>query len=460
MNIFYYNMIWCLIMLGTAAFFLSRVYPEILRDARKICIAGLVMSIALLINYGSLHFFDFLLRDGKIVDRMFVCNAVPAALPAVVLAALLNYRTAATATLPVIAITAMMISPERAFEYGMRWFAVAAICGLAVRHISNYRAYFIRILFISFILTLLVTLDLTLPNCESLHEVMNAIAITFTTAFACAVLAMVIIFAMELIFNIDTDMALMVLADNNHPLLERLKREAPGTMFHSMSVATLAEDAAKAIGANPLRAKVAGLFHDIGKLTMPQYFTENNRDSSSEHLKLNPQMSSIIIRDHVKEGLILARQYRLFRWVRGAIKTHHGDDLVYYFYAKAKSSENDNEHLNVVEEQFRYNGNPPRAKELTIVSLADACEAASRQLDKPTPQKIQSLVEDIFVHRFKGGQLRNSELTLAEFETVKMSIIKTLVSINHGRIAYAPEEMNAKPALSVAESASAGPGQR
>ena len=267
--------------------------------------------------------------------------------------------------------------------------------------------------------------------------------ISAAMAFACAVAAQVLIFAMELVFNIDTDMALMVLADYNHPLLERLKREAPGTMFHSMTVATLAEDAANAIGANPLRAKVAGLYHDIGKLAFPQYFTENNRDSSAEHLKLNPQMSSIIIRDHVKEGLLLAHKYRLFRWIRGAISTHHGDDLVHYFYTQAKSVSSDA----IVESQFRYNGQPPRSKELTILSLADACEAATRSLEKPTPQKIQALVEKIFIHRCTGGQLRSSELTLAEFEQVKKSFVTTLVSIHHGRIAYTPENMNEKSSL-------------
>ena len=121
--------------------------------------------------------------------------------------------------------------------------------------------------------------------------------------------------------------------------------------------------------------------------------------------------------------------------------THHGDDLVHYFYKMAKQSESSDE---VLESQFRYNGQPPRTKELTIVSLADACEAASRSLDKPTAQKLQTLVEEIFIHRYNGGQLRNSDLTLAEFELVKKSFISTLISINHGRIAYSPENMHEK----------------
>lgn len=441
MDIFYYNMAWGLILLLTAAFLASRIYPAVVRDARKITIAGIVTIISLIINYWAVNIFFFCLRDGRVPDRLMISNAIPVTLVTVSLAVLLNYKMAVISGLFVSAVTALMVSPAHGFELTLRWFAVASVAGLAVRDVTNYRAFFIRIFFASFVLMMLANFSsLFTGSGLAVKLVPSMLVITASTSFACAVTALVLIFAMELIFNIDTDMALMVLADYNHPLLERLKREAPGTMFHSMSVATLAEDAANAIGANPLRAKVAGLFHDIGKLAIPHYFTENNRDSSSEHLKLNPQMSSIIIRDHVKEGLQLARQYRLFRWVRGAIMTHHGDDLVHYFYQRAKSANSEA----VVESQFRYNGQPPRARELTIVSLADACEAASRSLDKPTAQKIQALVEDIFMHRLSGGQLRNSELTLAEFEMVKKSFITTLVSINHGRIAYTPENMNEK----------------
>ena len=440
MDIYYYNMTWSLILLLTAVFMASRLYPKIIKDARKTTIAGAVLIISLLINYWSINTFYYFLREGRVADRILICNALPVALCSVSLAVLLNFRVAVTAAFVTSAVTAMMVAPGHGFELTFRWFAVAAISGLAVRNVTNYRAYFLRIFFTSFLVAVVVNLDSFLLNGAHIKLITGSIIISACNAFTCAVLALVLIFAMELIFNIDTDMALMVLADYNHPLLERLKREAPGTMFHSMTVATLAEDAAKAIGANPLRAKVAGLFHDIGKLAIPHYFTENNRDSSSEHLKLNPQLSSIIIRDHVKEGLYLARQYRLFRWIRGAIITHHGDDLVHYFYARAKSQSSDA----VVESQFRYNGQPPRAKELTIVSLADACEAASRSLDKPTAQKIQTLVDDIFIHRYNGGQLRNSELTLAELDIVKKTFVATLVSINHGRIAYTPENMNEK----------------
>ena len=285
--------------------------------------------------------------------------------------------------------------------------------------------------------------------------------IAFTNAAATAILALILIFIFEIFFNVSTNMALMVLCDYNHPLLERMKREAPGTFFHSLMVATLVEDAARAIGANPLKAKAGALFHDIGKLAMPQYFTENNLDSANQHLDLNPQMSSIIIRDHVKEGLALARQYRMCRTVRDAIGQHHGNDLVKFFYNKAleeqKKSPNS---APVLESQFRYDGIPPQDKEMAIISLADACEAACRSLDKPSASKIEAVVDQIFRGRFEGRQLNNANITLAELEKVRQSFINTLVSMKHGRIAYHQERKRDHSELRMANAPSAPPAEK
>jgi putative nucleotidyltransferase with HDIG domain len=233
----------------------------------------------------------------------------------------------------------------------------------------------------------------------------------------------------------------MVLCDHSHPLLDELKRRAPGTMFHSMNVATLAEDAARAIGANPLKAKAGALFHDIGKLSNPGYFVENNVDSPAEHEQLPPRQSCSIIREHVTEGINLGRKYRLSRFIKDAISTHHGDDLVSFFYRKAlENHENNPGSAPVVEADFRYTGNAPYGRELTIISLADACEAACRSIKNTTESNIREMVENIFIHRFKNNQLRASKLTLNELNIVRESFIKDLVNFNHGRIAYNKEK--------------------
>lgn len=459
----YHMMAWSFFLLMTMAFVLYWLNPELARNNRRIIIAGLCVMIALLLNYKTIQFFHYLLMEGRVSNENLVVVAVPIALGPVMVSVLLGFRAALCVGGLVSVVTAMLIMPERSLELALRWTAVASLTALAVRRVSNYRAFFVRTMSWSFIISWLICADL-IYRLDGLHQgLYDAAKVVFGSSFTCAALALALIFLFELLFNHSTNMALMVLCDCNHPLLERLKREAPGTMAHSMAVATLSEDAAKAVRANPLIAKAGALFHDIGKLIMPQYFTENNPDSASQHRALNPQMSSMIIRDHVNEGMVLARKYRLCRDIRDIISSHHGDDLVKYFYIKAMGggSRGDSTQPPVVEDQFRYDGEPPYSREATIVSLADACEAASRSLEQPTPERIRELVEKIFDSRLDSGQLRNSTLSLAELEMVRESFITTLTGTCHGRVAY-PEEGEKKDAdaLPVAESPASEPAEK
>ena len=436
----YENMLWSLVILLGSVFFYFRFSPASQHDNRNVVICGLVIIIALFADYGAIRGFMLSRESALSIPYAMVANAVPVTVTAVMLTVLIGVRAALCASLLVCSIGAMMIMPERSFELAVRWITICTGVVLLVRGVNNYRDYFLRTFIGVFLVTGVVNASLLFFIDDSPDQLLiKSALIILCNAFCVAVLSLVLIFVFELIFNVNTDMSLMVLCSGNHPLLERLKREANGTMHHSWTVATLAEDAAREIQANPLRAKAGALFHDIGKLVRPQFFVENNSDSVSLHVNLNPQMSNIIIREHVKEGMALARQYRLGRLIRDAIASHHGDDLVRYFYARAVAEARRKlagGQTPVLEAQFRYQGEPPRSRELTIVSLADACEAACRSLDRMTPAKIREMVEGIFEQRFKGGQLRNSELTLRELDRVKESFISTLIGMNHGRIAY------------------------
>ncbi len=452
--VFYYRMGLSFLIIAAALFLLYRTYPKIFTSTRKFALGGAAVIISLLANYGALQLFFHFFRTGMMPNYDLMLFMVPMPLGAALMSMLLGNRTALFSGFLVAALTALMILPDRSFELALRWFAIAALISLWVRDVRNYRSFFIRIFFGSTVLTLLVNSDV-LISLAGVRELKIAAIAAVANAFACAVADLLLIFAFELIFNTDTNMSLMVLCDYNHPLLEKLKREAPGTMYHSMTVATLAEDAARAIKANPLRAKAGALFHDIGKLAMPQYFVENNMESPQDHQAMPPQRSCGIIRGHVKEGVALARSYRLCSFIRDAITSHHGDDLISFFYRRALEEHAENSGQNpapVLESQFRYDGEPPTEKELTIISLADACEAASRSLNKPTPAKLEALVNDIFIGRQRGGQLRNSALTLNELDIVKECFIADLISFNHGRIAYQQESKEDDPAaLQMAE---------
>ena len=434
----YRQMAWSFFLLAAAVFFICRVSSDMGGDNLRILLAGLTVVLALTVNYESIRLFSYLLRDAKIDNENLVISAVPVALGAVMLSIMLDCRTAICCGGLISVVTSMMIMPERSLELALRWVAICSVAALMVRNISNYRSFFVRTAIWVFILTWALSLDVILLNRPAgalPEELLEAFMVILCNSLICAMIALVLIFVFELLFNLSTNMALMVLCDCNHPVLERLKREAPGTMAHSMAVATMAEDAARAIGINPLRAKSGALFHDIGKLAMPQYFTENNPDSALQHMNLNPQMSCIIIRDHVKEGLQLARQHRLCRFIRGVIASHHGDDLVRYFYVKALEEERRNG-TPVLESQFRYHGKPPVGKEAGIISLADACEAASRSLKHPTPENIAEMVRGIIQMRFREGQLRNSRLSAADLHLVEKSFVATLCGSMHGRVAY------------------------
>ena len=249
----------------------------------------------------------------------------------------------------------------------------------------------------------------------------------------------------ESTFGIVTDISLLEMSDVSHPLLQELARRAPGTYNHSISVATIGEAAADAIGANGLLLRVAAYFHDIGKMLKPEYFVENmSADSESRHKNLAPAMSTLIIIGHVKDGVDLGRQHNLPQSIIDFIEQHHGTTLVEYFYhAAAKQAQSQPDHKTDAEEStFRYPGPKPQSRETGVMMLADAVESASRTLSEPTPKRIENLVKEISMKRLLDDQLDESSLTLSEIRVIEDSLIKSLIAVYHGRIKY-PEQRSA-----------------
>ncbi len=242
----------------------------------------------------------------------------------------------------------------------------------------------------------------------------------------------------EYIFGVTTNISLMELSDSNHPLLKRLVMETPGTYHHSLVVGNLSEAAAEAVGANPLLARVGSYFHDIGKLKKPLYFSENEQFNKSRHENLVPSMSSLIIISHVKEGIDLARQFKLNRRIIDIIKQHHGTSLVYYFYRRATELNNGNEKVN--KGDFRYLGPKPLSKEAAIIMLADSVEATSRSLEKPNAVRIEAMVKSIIDGKFKDEQLDDCELTFKDLQTISRVFTKILLGTLHPRVKYPEEE--------------------
>jgi putative nucleotidyltransferase with HDIG domain len=237
----------------------------------------------------------------------------------------------------------------------------------------------------------------------------------------------------ESLFGILTDVKLLELSNADLPVLGQLALRAPGTNQHSHAVGQLTEEACRAVGANPLLARIGALYHDIGKTAAPDMFVENQR-GNNPHDRLKPTQSARIITSHVSYGLKLAKEIGLPRQISDFIPQHHGTRTLYFFLRKAQAQAKDGEEIN--EAEFRYPGPKPQFKESAIMMIADSCEAAARSLAQPTPENIQTIVTKIVDAIISDGQLDECNLTLKEITTIREAIITSLTAIYHARIDY------------------------
>jgi cyclic-di-AMP phosphodiesterase PgpH len=261
---------------------------------------------------------------------------------------------------------------------------------------------------------------------------------------------------LEAVFKVSSDITLLELTDFNHPLLRRMQMEAPGTYHHSLMVANLAEKAAIEVGANPLVCRTCSLFHDIGKMSKPEYFTENQTVGSiSPHDSMRPSMSALVIKNHVSEGVELGRRFSLPRIVIDVIRQHHGSSLIRYFYFQAVNEAKKNAKkredgtpvpVDVPQSNYRYDGPTPQFKESAIIFLADSVEAASRSLKKVNQQSIEDLIDSIIATATGDHQLDDAPLSYQELARIRSSFIMSILNMLHSRIEYPkPEETARKP---------------
>ncbi len=239
-----------------------------------------------------------------------------------------------------------------------------------------------------------------------------------------------------MVFDITTNLRLLELVDRNHNALQLLQEKAWGTFNHSLMVGTLADRAARAIGANALLARASAYYHDLGKTENPIYFIENQFGITNPHDMMSPTESVEIIRQHVVDGVELAKRFHLPSEVTEAISSHHGDGIMRYFYETAKEQFGE---ANVNPDDFRHLGHKPRSKEMAIVMMADSLEGATRavfSLEEPSRERIERVVETIVGEKIADGQLSECALTLGELTQVKQAFIEAFVGHYHQRIAY------------------------
>jgi putative nucleotidyltransferase with HDIG domain len=258
--------------------------------------------------------------------------------------------------------------------------------------------------------------------------------------FISSILTLGILPFLETFFDISSSFRLMELTNPNQPLLKQLLVEAPGTYHHSVVVGNLAEAATEEIGGNSLLARVGAYYHDIGKLKRPYFFAENQEAYKNIHDDLEPSLSALVIASHVKDGIELARKYRLPKSIVDIINQHHGTGIISYFYHRALQG-NVDKSGEVDEESYRYSGPKPQSKEAGVILLADMLEAEARTLNNPTASRIKSLTQNVINKNLVNGQLDDCNLTLRELNKIKDVFSRILTGMFHNRVEYPDEDL-------------------
>lgn len=317
------------------------------------------------------------------------------------------------------------------YAIGFISFCGAVLAIFSERDIKNRSQIFRSFFFILIGYTFSI-LAINFVRIEDSQKLWMKLLFGVVNAIMSPVMAYGLLIFYERVFKVTTDLTLLELSDFNHPLLKELSSKAPGTFHHSIIMGNLSEAAAESIGANQIRARVGCYYHDIGKISKPQYFIENQLDQTNKHNELNPSISTKIIISHVKDGIDLAKKHKLPQEIIDFIPMHHGTTLVSYFYDKAKSATKEE----VIDYIYRYTGPKPQTKETGIVMLADAIEASTRTIEDPSPQKLENKIKEVIRTRFMEGELDECDLTLKDLTKIKESFLKILLGIHHHRLKY------------------------
>lgn len=314
------------------------------------------------------------------------------------------------------------------------------LAAVFLKNMEQRNDILITTLYIAIINTALIgCVQIMLSEISYVNVLVNCLYVFLGVIFS-GILSIGFLPFLESFFDIVTNVKLLELSNPNHPLLKRLVMEAPGTYHHSVLVGNLSEMAAQAVKANSVIARVGAFYHDIGKIKRPIFFKENQK-GENPHDNITPNLSTLIITSHVKDGLELAKEHKLPMAIKDIIVQHHGSTVVKYFYVTMKNnSENPEE---VREEDFAYAGPIPNSKEAAIVMLADSVEAAVRSIPDPTKEKIEEMVSKIIKGKLNEGQLDNCDLTLKDFTKIREAFLKGLSGIYHQRIEY-PKVTNEK----------------
>lgn len=434
------SLLFSFIFVLVSALYFQINHPEILRSLQKLSLLATIVVLTLIFAKGTEYI--LLHSSQSLLESIRYPLIIPFA--SILLCILLNGRIALyTSTF-----LAIILSVSLAVDHA-RFLIINIIASFAViismRSLRRRKQVF-YVCGKAFLSSVLVLFAFQFASNTFWNlSLVDDLVCCFTFLFINAILVVGLLPLLESIFRVVTEMTLMEYLDPNHELMRRMTLEIPGTYQHSLVLGNLAERMAVSINADGLFCRAATLYHDIGKLINPQFFTENQQGGVSVHQLLTPLESAQVIIGHIKEGVELARKYRLPDPFIDIIREHHGTTLVYYFYCK-EVERLGNEPSRVDQKQFRYPGPKPRSKESAIIMIADTLEAASRSLENITEKNITDMVERLIRDRIDDGQFDECTLTFEELSTIKKTLIKALLLTHHTRIKY-PEKKPLKESI-------------
>jgi putative nucleotidyltransferase with HDIG domain len=417
-----------LALLGTVLLFLylARFQSEALWDGQHLLLLVLLVSV-------------FVLGEGLMLPGGEILRYLSPAPAMAILAVATLGPHAGVATAFFLGGVAGIIA-DNSFEVFAYTALGAAVAALTLGRVERISALFRAGAFAALV-HVLVVLAFYLPQDSSVvqpSDMLVAVLAGIANGGISASLALGGLFLIGPLFDIVTTMRLIELSRPDHPLLQQLLREAPATYHHSLMVASLAEQAAERIGADALLTRVGAYYHDVGKITRPYFFAENQVEGVNPHDRLDPRTSAEVIVSHVKDGIDMSRRYRLPRRVRDFVPEHHGTSWVSFLYDKAVQLAGDTASIDAAD--FRHQGPKPRSKETALVMLADGCEAAVRAIRPTSAEEVEEIVSRVFSDRISDAQLSECDLTLRDVEIAREAFVSALKGVFHPRIQYPRSE--------------------
>ncbi|ATD54704.1 HD family phosphohydrolase [Clostridium chauvoei] len=400
--------------------YISKERKDLFEDTKMMTMISMINLIILVLSRGLSIISPFL---------------IPLAFAPILLTVLLDYKV----SLVINFLNILLISVVVGFRPAVIILAITSVIigSTTLKKIQQRNDVLYSTLYMS-VISAIITLAAGMLISNNISGIVVDTGFSVLGALLSGVLALGFLPFFESSFDVVTNIKLLELSNPNQPLMKKLLMEAPGTYHHSMMVANLAEVAAEEVGGNPVVARIGAYYHDIGKTKRPYFFGENQMGKENPHNKITPNLSTLIIVSHTKDGVELAKEHNIPKVIQDIIEQHHGTTLVKYFYYTLKnSSENPDD---VKEEDFRYPGPIPSSKEAAIIMLADGVEAAVRSITEPTKGKIEEMVNNIIKDKLYSDQLSNCDLTLKDIEIIRKCFLKVLNGIYHRRIEYPTEK--------------------